>query len=141
MFTGLSSPRNGMISGALRAWGKRGRSSMADSAAKQKGIIVVAGGAGFIGSHLCDFLIERGEGVICIDSLITGDKKNIAHLKKNKKFKFLKADVSKKISVAGKISQIYNLASPASPVDYQQKPLETLSAGSDGVKNLLELER
>ncbi|HLC92672.1 MAG TPA: UDP-glucuronic acid decarboxylase family protein [archaeon] len=103
--------------------------------------ILVAGGAGFIGSHLCDYLIARGYQVVCVDSLITGNKKNISHLLKSGKFSFLKKDISKKISVGGKISQIYNLASPASPVDYQQKPLQTLEAGSAGVKNLLDFAR
>ncbi|MCH7902631.1 SDR family oxidoreductase [archaeon] len=105
------------------------------------GKIIVAGGAGFIGSHLCDYLIEKKEQVLCIDNLVTGNKKNIEHLMKSKNFSFLEQDISKKFSVEGKIKQIYNLASPASPVDYQEKPIETLDAGSFGVKNLLELAR
>ena len=103
--------------------------------------IVVAGGAGFIGSHLCDYLIEKGEEVICVDNLVTGNKKNIEHLLSNENFSFLEQDVSKAFSIEGDINQIYNLASPASPVDYQEKPLETLDAGSLGVKNLLELAK
>jgi len=106
--------------------------------------VLVAGGAGFIGSHLCDYLLARGERVICTDSLITGSRDNILHILQNKdykkNFRFIKADISKKISL-GAVSQIYNLASPASPVDYQDKPLETLQAGSLGNKNLLEIER
>lgn len=105
------------------------------------GKIVVAGGAGFIGSHLCDFLLQKGNEIVCVDNLITGSKKNIEHLLGNKKFYFLQQDISEKFSVQGKVSQVYNLASPASPVDYQQKPLETLAAGSQGVKNLLELAK
>ncbi len=103
--------------------------------------IVVAGGAGFIGSHLCDFLIEKNEEVICIDNLVTGDCKNVEHLMKNKKFTFIEQDVSKPFEIEGEISQIYDLASPASPVDYQEKPIETLDAGSYAVKNLLELAK
>ncbi|HZX20492.1 MAG TPA: UDP-glucuronic acid decarboxylase family protein [archaeon] len=103
--------------------------------------IVVAGGAGFIGSHLCDFLIDKGEEVVCIDSLITGDEKNIAHLTGKNFFSFIENDVSQSISLAFPVKQIYNLASPASPVDYQEKPLETLAAGSLGVRNMLELAR
>ena len=110
-------------------------------AEKKPDAVLVAGGAGFIGSHLCDYLIGRGEKVVCIDSLITGDRKNISHLLNNSRFSFLKKDVSKKFSVPFKVKQIYNLASPASPVDYQEKPLETLEAGSGGVRNLLELAR
>ncbi|MFH1391979.1 MAG: UDP-glucuronic acid decarboxylase family protein [Candidatus Diapherotrites archaeon] len=103
--------------------------------------IIVAGGAGFIGSHLCDFLIEKGEEVLCIDNLITGDCKNVEQLMQNENFSFLEQNVSKKFSVEGKVKQIYNLASPASPVDYQEKPLETLEAGSSGVRNLLKLAK
>ncbi len=103
--------------------------------------IIVAGGAGFIGSHLCDFLIEKGEQVICIDNLITGDCKNVEQLMQNENFSFLEQDISQKFNIDGEIKQIYNLASPASPVDYQEKPLETLEAGSAGVKNLLELAK
>ncbi|MCR4336108.1 MAG: SDR family oxidoreductase [archaeon] len=103
--------------------------------------IIVAGGAGFIGSHLCDFLIEKREKVLCIDNFITGSKKNIEHLLKNENFSFLEQNISEKFNVEGEIKQIYNLASPASPVDYQEKPLETLEAGSLGVKNLLEIAK
>ncbi len=103
------------------------------------GKIVVAGGAGFIGSHLCGYLLGKGEKVVCIDSLVTGNRANIAGLLGGKNFSFINKDVSGKFTVKGDVRQVYNLASPASPVDYQEKPLETLAAGSDGVKNLLEL--
>ncbi|PIN85055.1 MAG: NAD-dependent dehydratase [Candidatus Diapherotrites archaeon CG11_big_fil_rev_8_21_14_0_20_37_9] len=103
--------------------------------------IIVAGGAGFIGSHLCDFLITKGEDVVAIDNLVTGNKNNIAHLMDNKKFSFIEQDISKEFSVAFEVKQIYNLASPASPVDYQEKPLETLDAGSLGVRNLLAIAK
>ena len=103
------------------------------------GKIVVAGGAGFIGSHLCGYLLGKGEKVVCIDSLVTGNRANIAGLLGDKNFSFINRDVSGKFTVRGDVRQVYNLASPASPVDYQEKPLETLAAGSNGVKNLLEL--
>lgn len=103
--------------------------------------IVVAGGAGFIGSHLCEFLVSKGEQVICIDNFITGAKSNVSGLLKNKNFTLIKKDISEKFPLPGKIKQIYNLASPASPVDYREKPLETLRAGSLGNMNLLELAR
>ncbi|MFH1225435.1 MAG: UDP-glucuronic acid decarboxylase family protein [Candidatus Diapherotrites archaeon] len=102
---------------------------------------VVTGGAGFIGSHLCDFLLGEGFGVVCIDSLITGSVKNIAHLRGNKNFEFIRHDIVSPPGVKGGIDFIYNLASPASPVDYQNHPVETLLAGSLGVRNMLELAR
>ncbi|MCR4368890.1 MAG: SDR family oxidoreductase [archaeon] len=102
--------------------------------------IGVAGGAGFIGSHLCESLVGEGNEVVCIDSLITGDRKNISLLE-GKGCDFLEHDISKPVRIPGSISQVYNLASPASPIDYQEKPLETLMAGSFGVKNLLDLAR
>lgn len=102
---------------------------------------IVTGGAGFIGSHLCDYLTEEGHEVICIDNLSTGNKRNIEHLAKNRKFKFLSKDITREIKVAGRIDYIFHLASPASPVDYQKMPVETLMAGSLGTKNILELAK
>ncbi len=105
--------------------------------------IVVTGGAGLIGSHLCEFLLAKGNKVICIDNFLTSSKSNIAHLLPNKNFKFLKHDVTKPLKISGKISgkvhQIYNLASPASPEDYFKRPIETLMINSLGTKNALEL--
>jgi dTDP-glucose 4,6-dehydratase len=103
--------------------------------------ILIAGGAGFIGSHLCDFLLERKHTVICVDNLITGDIKNIKHLLKEKNFEFIKHDITKPLKYSGKIDFILNFASPASPVDYMNYPLETLDVGSTGTKNLLELAK
>jgi len=101
--------------------------------------ILVTGGAGFIGSHLCDALIERGNTVVCVDNLITGKKRNIAHLMKEKNFKFIKADICKPLKLNKKFDEIFNLASIASPVHYQNWPIETLMVGSIGTKNILDL--
>ncbi len=103
---------------------------------------LVAGGAGFLGSHLCDRLLSRGFAVVCVDNLSTGRMKNIAHLKGNKNFRFFKADVVKplpKAAAAGKFSLVFNFASPASPIDYQKLSIETLLVGAVGTKNLLDL--
>ena len=80
--------------------------------------ILLAGGAGFLGSHFCDFLIEKGHKVFCIDNFITGKKENIKHLLKNKNFKFKKIDISKKFSIKEKFDAVINFASIASPVFY-----------------------
>ncbi len=107
--------------------------------------IIVAGGAGFIGSHLCDTLVKEGHSVACIDNLITGDKKNIDHLMGSEKFDYIEADVSSSglvEMIRGKyqhVDEIYDMASPASPVDYVMYPIETLMVGSFGAKNLLDL--
>ncbi len=103
--------------------------------------VLIAGGAGFIGSHLCDLFISKNHSVIAVDNFITGKKDNIKHLLKNKKFKFIKTDISQKITISGKIDAVLNFASPASPKDYIKYPLETLKAGSLGTLNLLELAR
>jgi dTDP-glucose 4,6-dehydratase len=100
---------------------------------------VVAGGAGFVGSHLCELLLGRGFAVVCVDSLITGSRRNIAHLEGRKDFRFVRADVSRAVPLSGRVDIVYNLASPASPKDYYAYPLETLAVGSDGTRNLLEL--
>ena len=105
------------------------------------GKIVVAGGAGFIGSHLCDHLLAKGEKVVCVDNLVTGNRGNVAALLGSKNFSFMEQDVCEEFTVSGDVRQVYNLASPASPVDYLEKPIETLKAGSAGVKNLLEIAR
>ncbi|MDP2599333.1 MAG: SDR family oxidoreductase [Deltaproteobacteria bacterium] len=102
--------------------------------------LLIAGGAGFIGSHFCDHFLQKGDcRVLCADNLITGQEKNIAHLYSNPDFCFLKQDVIESFDVPGEIDFVLNLASPASPVDYQRYPIETLKAGSFGTWNLLEL--
>ncbi|MFC1546805.1 UDP-glucuronic acid decarboxylase family protein [bacterium] len=103
--------------------------------------ILVTGGAGFIGSHLCDYLLDKGHTVICADNFITGNRKNIKHNLKNKSFKFIKQDVIKPFTVSGKLDAVMHFASPASPVDYLEKPLETLQAGSIAAHNLLDLAK
>lgn len=104
--------------------------------------VLVTGGAGFIGSHLCDYLISRNYRVICIDNLSTGSKNNINHLTKNINFTFLKRDITKSLSLPKiKINQIYNLACPASPIHYQKDPLQTIKINTVGIINLLELAK
>jgi len=99
--------------------------------------VLITGGAGFIGSHLCDLLIKKGYSVLCMDSLITGSRKNIKHLLKSKNFKFVKHDVTKYINVNGKIDYVLHFASPASPIDYLKYPIKTLKVGSLGTHNAL----
>jgi nucleoside-diphosphate-sugar epimerase len=104
--------------------------------------ILIAGGAGFIGSYLCEYYCGEGAEVICLDNLITGSKENIASLLNRKNFTFLKVDVSQPLpNLPKQITLIFNLASPASPMDYYRYPLETLRVGSAGTENLLELAR
>lgn len=104
--------------------------------------VLVTGGAGFIGSHLCDKLISEGYKVICLDNLLTGSKKNIEHLLDNPNFKFVEGDVAKDFSSSLlDISFIFHLASPASPVDYQKHPEETLLANSIGTLGVLNLAK
>lgn len=106
-----------------------------------KKIVLISGGAGFLGSHLCDWLIDHGFKVIAADNLLTGSLRNLEHLKKNKDFKFMKQDVSKPFKVAGPIHYVMHFASPASPVDYMNHPLATMLVGSYGAHNLLEIAR
>jgi nucleoside-diphosphate-sugar epimerase len=102
--------------------------------------ILVTGGAGFIGSHLCDSLITKGYNVVCLDNLLTGSKKNIEKLLADPKFEFIEADVTKPINqITNQISYIFHLASPASPIDYQNHPEETLLVNSQGTINVLSL--
>jgi len=103
--------------------------------------IVVTGGAGFLGSHLCDFLINEGHNVICIDNLITGNTDNITHLMGNKKFKFIHHDVTDYIFIEGKLDAILHFASPASPIDYKELPIQTLKVGSLGTHKALGLAK
>lgn len=103
--------------------------------------IVIAGGSGFLGSHLCDALIERGDQVVCVDNYITGRPANVEHLVGNDAFEMVEADVCGDFEIAGEVDAVMNLASPASPKDYYEFPIETLDVGSIGTRNLLELAR
>lgn len=103
--------------------------------------VLVAGGAGFLGSHFCEFLLKKEYRVICVDNLITGNEKNIEHLKQHKNFVYKKQDIITQFQVEEPIDFILNLASPASPIDYQKIPIETLDVGAIGTKNLLELAK
>lgn len=99
--------------------------------------ILVTGGAGFLGSHLCDRLIEKGNYVICLDNLHTGSAANIQHLMSNPRFKFIEHDVTEPIDV--EIEEIYNLACPASPIHYQSDPVKTIRTNVLGAINMLDL--
>ena len=101
--------------------------------------IVITGGAGFLGSHLCDALTGRGDEVIAIDNLITGNADNIAHLFGNELFTFVNHDVSEYIWVPGEVDAVLHFASPASPIDYLEMPIQTLKVGSLGTHNSLGL--
>ena len=102
--------------------------------------ILVTGGAGFLGSHLCDRLVEQGHQVIALDSLFTGSMHNIEGLKNNPAFSFIKQDVVDPIEIDG-LDEIYNLACPASPVHYQYDPIHTMKTSVLGALNVLELAR
>jgi dTDP-glucose 4,6-dehydratase len=104
-------------------------------------ISVVTGGAGFLGSHLCDRLIAEGHTVVCIDNLITGSTDNIAHLAGNPRFKFIHYDVTNYLFVEGKVDFIFHFASPASPIDYLKLPIQTLKVGSLGTHKALGLSK
>jgi dTDP-glucose 4,6-dehydratase len=103
------------------------------------GRVVVMGGAGFIGSHLCEQLLERGDSVVCVDDFSSGRPGNVAHLLDHPRFVLTEADVSQSLPVDGAVTGVFNLASPASPPDYLARPLETLAVGSEGTRLGLEL--
>lgn len=101
--------------------------------------VAVAGGAGFIGSHLCERLVGRGDEVVCIDDMSTGSATNVAHLAGERRFSLVVADVSREVPVQGPFDAVCHLASPASPPAYLARPLGTLAVGSEGTRRLLEL--
>lgn len=103
--------------------------------------VLITGGAGFLGSHLCDKFIAAGDDVICMDNFITGSPDNIAHLFGNKKFKFIEHDVTEYIYVDGDLDYILHFASPASPIDYLKLPIQTLKVGSLGTHKTLGLAK
>ena len=102
---------------------------------------VITGGAGFIGSHLCDRLLQRGMRVVCLDNLLTGSIDNVAHLFSNPRFSFRHYDVTEYLYVEDEVDAILHFASPASPVDYAQMPIETLKVGTLGTHKALGLAR
>jgi len=102
---------------------------------------LVTGGAGFLGSHLCDRLLAEGHEVVCLDNLITGDIANISHLMGNHNFSFLNYDVTNYLFIDGKLDFIFHFASPASPIDYLKVPIQTLKVGSLGTHKALGLAK
>jgi dTDP-glucose 4,6-dehydratase len=102
---------------------------------------IISGAAGFIGSHLCDRLIQEGHSVVAVDCLITGSRQNIDHLLENPRFEFLDHDVCETFDVDGPVDGVLHLASLASPKDYLEHPIETLEVGSTGTRNMLEIAR
>jgi dTDP-glucose 4,6-dehydratase len=103
--------------------------------------VLITGAAGFLGSHLCDRFIKEGYHVIGMDNYITGDKKNIQHLKDHPNFEFIKHDITEFIKIEGELDYILHFASPASPIDYLKIPIQTLKVGSLGTHNLLGLAK
>jgi dTDP-glucose 4,6-dehydratase len=104
-------------------------------------VSVVTGGAGFLGSHLCDRLIAEGHSVICIDNLVTGDTANIAHLFGHERFRYVNHDVTNYIFIDGPVDNVLHFASPASPIDYLKLPIQTLKVGSLGTHKALGLAK
>ena len=102
---------------------------------------LITGGAGFLGSHLCDRMLKEGHEVVCMDNLLTGNMDNILHLIGNEKFSFIKHDVTEYIYVEGELDNILHFASPASPIDYLELPIQTLKVGSLGTHKALGLAK
>jgi dTDP-glucose 4,6-dehydratase len=105
------------------------------------GRVLITGGAGFIGSHLCERFLDDGDHVICMDNFLTGSPDNVAHLFKNPRFTFIQQDVTNYVYVDGPLDAILHFASPASPVDYLEKPIQTLKVGSLGTHKALGLAK
>jgi dTDP-glucose 4,6-dehydratase len=100
---------------------------------------VITGGAGFLGSHLCDLMLDRGWEILCLDNLVTGSDSNVAHLLPHPKFRFGRQDVSRYIDVPGPVDAVLHFASPASPPDYLKMPIQTMKVGALGTHNALGL--
>ena len=103
-------------------------------------ICLVTGGAGFLGSHLCEYLLDRGHRVVCVDNVETGSLRNIAHIRTDD-FAFIQRDITQHLEIDGPVDFVYHLASPASPIDYARLPLHTLKVGSYGTHNSLGLAK
>lgn len=103
--------------------------------------IVITGGAGFLGSHLCERLHAEGHEIVCVDNLITGNRENVVALEKKERFTFLNLDVSQHFEVDGKVDAILHFASPASPIDYLKYPIPTLKVGALGTHNALGMAK
>lgn len=101
---------------------------------------LVTGGAGFLGSHLCDLLLSKDYEVICVDNLITGNMQNIAHIKADR-FSYINHNVTKPLYLEEEIDFLFHLASPASPIDYLDLPIQTLKVGALGTHNMLGLAK
>ena len=108
---------------------------------KKRPRTVITGGAGFIGSHLCDYFVEKGHEVLCLDNLLTGTAVNVEHLLGRENFRFVKYDVSEYIHVGERVDNVLHFASPASPVDYLEYPIETLKVGAMGTHKALGLAK
>ena len=117
-------------------WGLAGKSLLTN---ENMANVLVTGGAGFIGSHLCEKLLKSGDEVICLDNFFTGSKKNIAHFLDDKNFELVRHDVTQPILL--EVSQIYNLACPASPIQYQYNPIKTVKTNVMGALNMLGLAK
>ena len=102
---------------------------------------VVTGGAGFLGSHLCERLLAEGIAVVCVDNLVTGKRENVAHLEARPEFELVLHDVSKPLEIDGEVDFVLHFASPASPIDYLELPIQTLKVGSLGTHNILGLAK
>ncbi|HZN14708.1 MAG TPA: UDP-glucuronic acid decarboxylase family protein [Acidimicrobiales bacterium] len=105
------------------------------------GRVLVSGGAGFIGSHLCRALLARGDAVVCVDNLVTGAAANVADLEDDARFEFVRHDVTTPVDVNGPLDAVMHFASPASPADFARIPIEILEVGSVGTRNLLDVAR
>src|SRR5437588_4145536 len=102
---------------------------------------VVTGGAGFLGSHLCDRFLAEGHEVVCVDNLISGNLANLEHLNGNRRFSYIEHDISQSLVLDGSVDNVLHFASPASPVDYLRYPIPTLKVGSLGTHNMLGLAK
>ena len=102
---------------------------------------VVTGGAGFLGSHLCDFLLASGQRVVCVDNLDTGSLENIQHIRNGSDFRFINHDLTEPLFIEESVDVVFHLASPASPIDYLRLPLHTLKVGSYGTHHMLGLAK